>query len=814
MTVFDLEAIGRGLPAAQLVPRLQDCAAAGPVRAVVEAPPGTGKTTVVPPAAANLGSGRVIVTQPRRAAARAAADRLEELSGARVGLSVRGEHRRGEQVEFATTGVLLRRLLADPELEGVSTVIMDEVHERALESDLVFGMLRQLVDMRDDLSLIVMSATVDAQMWAQLLGSQSAPAPVLAASAELFDLQQRWAPGPQALGVRGVEWNFLDHVADVAAAEAESADHDVLVFLPGRREIERVESALRGRTAADVVTLTGGTPPAAQRQITSGRGERQRIVLATNVAESSLTVPGVHTVVDAGLDRQVRLDTVRGMSGLVTVGAAKDSMVQRAGRAARLGPGSVVRCMAVSEFTARPAHAPAEITTADLTQASLDLACWGAPRGEGLRLPTPMPQAAAQSAEETLVRLGALDADGQPTELGHRLARVPADPRLARALFDGADFIGPASAAHAVALLTADVRPPGGALWRAYRDLRSERAFKREADRFARLVDADDSPALDEAGLAFVTALAFPERIARAVDETAYKLAGGTGGELPRDSALRGREWLAIADISRSGDRALIRSAVPIDFEQAQLAADALLSEEESAEFAGGSVRARLVRRFGSIELSSTPVKAGPEASRTAVEDAVRARGIEAVFPFDQDAEALRRRMSLLHREIGDPWPDVSFDALSEDLDWLAAEIPAAAAGKKPNMQRALQGLLPWPEAARLDELAPERLEVPSGSKHRIRYPDDDGPPVLEVKLQECFGWAQSPRIVDGRVPVLLHLLSPAQRPLAITADLESFWNGAYSDVRAENRGKYRKHPWPEDPWNHPATAKTTRRLQ
>ncbi len=780
---------------------------------MIEAPPGTGKTTVVPPAVANLVPGRVVVTQPRRVAARAAADRLSDLSGERVGLAVRGEHRRGDRVEFATTGVLLRRLLNDPELSGIGAVVMDEVHERALESDLVFAMLRQLADLRDDLSLVVMSATVDAQMWADLLGEPSTPAPVLSAPAQLYDLKHSWAPGPAALGVRGVERDFLDHVARIAADHAHEVAHDILVFLPGRREIARVESALASLTDTEVLTLTSSTPAREQRRITSGGGDRQRIVLATNVAESSLTVPGVRTVVDAGLDRQVRLDSVRGMSGLVTVGAAKDSMVQRAGRAARQGPGTVVRCMAEADFAARPAHAPAEITTADLTQAALDLACWGAPRGEGLALPTPPPEPALDQAEAVLNRLGALEA-GQPTDLGRRLAAVPADPRLARALFDGADFIGGTAAAQAAAALVSDVRSPGGALWQGYRAVREAADFRREVARFAALVEAEAGPNLDEAGLAFVTALAFPERIARAVDESTYKLASGTAGELPRDSALRGHEWLAIADIRRAGSRSVIGAAVPIDFEQAQLAADSLLGEDDIAQFDGRSVRARRVRRFGAIELSSTPVQANTETARRAIEEAISARGLADVLPLSEQAEALRRRMALLHRELGEPWPDVSFEALSDDPAWLAGEISAVAAGGKPDMERALTGLLPWPEAARLDELAPERIQVPSGSRHRVHYPDGDEPPVLAVKLQECFGWEASPRIVDGRVSVLLHLLSPAGRPLAITADLESFWNGAYSDVRAENRGKYRKHPWPEDPWNHVATAKTTRRLK
>nr|WP_228489233.1 helicase-related protein [Raineyella fluvialis] len=491
--LFDLTTIGAGLPAAGLVPALRQALTDRGV-AVVQAPPGAGKTTVVPPAVAGLASGRVIVTQPRRIAARAAARRLAQLSGTvlgrEVGFTVRGEQRTSAatRVEFVTTGVLVRRLLRDPDLPGVGAIVLDEVHERHLDSDLAVAMTHELAELRDDLLVVAMSATLDAERWAGLLattsdhdagpGIDTEPAPVVRAEADLHPLSVDWAPTPPGvarLDARGVTYAFLDHVARTTRrALADHPEGDALVFLPGAWEVGQVVARLAGSIVADapvdVLPLHGRLTPREQDAALSP-GPRRRVVVTTSVAESSLTVPGVRLVVDAGLDRQPRYDTLRGMSGLVTVSESRASAEQRAGRAARLGPGAVVRCFAEHDWARMAAYAPPEIATADLTGFALDVACWGAPGAEGLALPDPPPAAAIAAAVETLTDLGALR-DGRATDRGRAMAAVPVDPRLARALLDGAGEVGAAMAGEIVALVASDERPPGGDLaaqWRTFR---------------------------------------------------------------------------------------------------------------------------------------------------------------------------------------------------------------------------------------------------------------------------------------------------------------------------------------------------------
>ena len=869
---FDLAAVAAGLPAAPLVDELLAASTAegAGLRGVVIAPPGTGKTTVVPPTIANrlqssALSGKVVVTQPRRMAARAAARRLAHLTGTRlgdvVGYTVRGDRRVSADtvVEFVTTGVLLRRLMSDPEAADVAAVVLDEVHERQLDTDLVFGLVQQLAELRSDdhpLDIVVMSATLEADFWASRLPRPDGqPAQLFEAHAVTYPLAEHWAPLPgtqRALDARGVTPQFLHHVTDTVLTTIDrEPDGDVLVFLPGGREIDRVAQQLAGRlggaTAPEVLPLLGSTPADQQDRILASHREarRRRIVLATNVAESSLTVPGVRIVVDAGLDRQSRLDTVRGVSGLVTVGAAKSAMTQRAGRAAREGPGMVVRCLSDAEYAARPAHRPAEVFTADLTQAVLDLACWGAPDGSDLPLPDPLPARSYISAVEVLTQLGALtrhDADGtlQVTPLGRRLAQLPVDPRLGRALFDGAEFVGARSAAEIVAALTSEQRAQGADLSHLIGRLRAERP-KRWTDDVRRLLAALDEPSPadlnDPLANGIVTALAFPQQIARrrtsgttqgSSDE--YLLASGTAASLPRGSSLQGCPWLAVAEVTLHGDRAIIRTAAELDQDHAELAAGPLLTHKTQARFVDGKVSARAVQRLGAIELSSTPIPPTADHTRAAVAAEIQRDGVVAFFAVDTSRQhagfkTLRGRLGVLHRVLGSPWPDVSDAALTQQLEqWLAPELEQLAKGIRTDridLTGALRRLLPWPEAAHLDELAPERLHVPSGSAIRLDWPDpeqhtDDevAAPVLAVKLQECFGWTASPTVANGRVPVVLHLLSPARRPLAITTDLANFWDNVYPQVRAENRGRYVKHPWPEDPLAATATAKTNRALR
>lgn len=843
---FDLAAIGAGLSFAAALDELSAALdASGSV--VVTAPPGTGKTTLVPPLLASRSAGRVIVTQPRRVAARAAARRLAQLDGSplgsRVGFTVRGERSAGPetQVEFVTAGVLLRRMLDDPGLDGVDAVILDEVHERALETDLLIGLLSEVRELRDDLVVIAMSATLDAARIAAVIGTDDSPAPIVDHDVPAFPLSVQWAPSAvPRLDERGVTWGFLDHVARVTTSAAlhlvrEDPKADVLVFAPGAREVSEIARRVRDATDAfDVRELHGQIPPAEQDAVIRGRTptDLPRIIVTTSLAESSLTVPGVRLVVDSCLSRHPQRDAGRGMTGLVTTAASRSSCVQRAGRGTRQGPGTVIRCVDERTYAAAPVRPVPEIAVIDLADAALLLACWGAPNGNGLRMIDPLPADNLADAVSVLRGLGAIDEEGRATAEGRVLAGIPTDPRLARALRDGSPVVGSRLAAEVVALMGGDLRVSDADIAQALVALRGGRVpearrWRDDANRLERLVPATPGVRSDLDGVGLVIALAFPERIAHRVERTAegatFLLASGTRAGVR--GPLAAVEWLAVADVTRASGRAaagsgaIIRSAAVLTEAQMEQAAGHLMTDRVEAEFVGGRVQARRERRIGAIPRSSAPVKASAQEGRDAVRRALRRDGL-GMFTWSDTADALRRRLALLRRELGAPWPDVTDAGLVDSLDaWLAPELDRLASGTpaaRVELASPLRRLLPWPEAARFDELAPERLEVPSGSRIRITYPEPDGDPtarpVVAVKLQECFGWAETPRLVDGRVPVLFHLLSPAGRPLAVTDDLASFWSGPYGQVRAEMRGRYPRHPWPEDPWAAVPTKHTKNR--
>lgn len=939
-------------------PSASDDAGAGACL-VLTAPPGTGKTTLVPPLLADVLAdvaastpqraqerrpGRVVVTQPRRIAARAAARRLADLLGEEVGgtvgYAVRGERRAGPdtRIEVVTAGLLLRRLQRDPELSGVDAVILDEVHERSLDSDLLLALLADArAALREDLTLVAMSATLDADRLRRILGGSSGgashgssdgAAPLVEVPGRLHPLEEVWAPPGRTgrLGPRGVPREFLAHVAATVERALAERSGDVLVFLPGAREVDDVVSRLRGAApeGVDVLPLHGRLPASAQdAALAPSPAGRRRVVVATNVAESSLTVPGVRVVVDSTLAREPRLDVARSMSGLVTVGVSRAAGVQRAGRAGREGPGVVYRCCSPTDWARSPLAPTPEILSADLTGAAVELAVWGVPDGAGLAWVDEPPAAALAAAREALERLGLAGADGV-TPLGRAVAGLPAGVREARALLATAPVLGARQAARATALLTADLRAPGGDLTALARQVRSggagSGAWKAEARRLeqacrraaAEQSGAPEAPGSESGGpqapdtlgtsgspgtgrgregagrpdgvgggalgggdgagahdlesaVALVAGTAQPQWIARrrgpapqAGKEAHYASVAGTGLRLPSGSALAESEWLAVAGVDLTNGRgdALIRAAAPLDEQAALELAGAWLAEEERTVWEGGRLRTERLRRLGAITLTTTP---GPPPGPTAVAEAVvarvRAEGADAglaVLPWDEEALGLRARLALLHEHLGEPWPDMSDAALAERAEeWLAPAVTSLAGqaggsggssrsgesasgsgGRRFSLERldvaqALRALLPWPQAARLDELVPERLEVPSGSQVRVDYTaavggaagsvgsaeaGRAGRPVLAVRVQECFGWAATPRIVEGRVAVLLHLLSPARRPVAVTDDLASFWEQGYPQVRAEMRGRYPKHAWPEDPWNAPATRGTGRR--
>ncbi|GIF86628.1 ATP-dependent helicase [Catellatospora chokoriensis] len=830
-------------------------ALSGPGAAVLVAPPGSGKTTLAPLALAGEVAGRVIVAEPRRVAARAAARRMAELTGTPlggpVGYSVRGDSRTSAatRVEVVTTGLLVQRLQHDPELSGVDAILLDEVHERQLDSDLALAFTTDVrAALRPDLRLVAASATAQAERLAAVLGAGT---PVVTAGGTPYPIEVRWRPptGPVSApyGLR-VDPRLLDHVAAVIRQALAETAGDVLVFLPGAGEIESVTGRLAGlRAEVDLLSLHGrqaaGTQDAALRP-----GPRRRVVLATAVAESSLTVPGVRVVVDAGLARVPRTDLGRGLGSLVTVRASRASAHQRAGRAGREGPGVVYRCWSQAEHERLPEHPEPEIATADLTAFVLQLACWSSADGAGLALLDPPPAAAAAVARETLTALGALDGDGRVTGRGRAIAGVGAHPRLARALLDAAGEIGPHRAAEVVALLGADA-PTGtddlAAGWRRLRDgvdAAASAAWRTEVRRLtgslrtggqetaarrdgrgraggasAARDRAESGGLTDDLAGALVVGLAYPERVARirGAGSRIYLMAGGTAAELPPGSPLTGVPWLAVAAADRQpgSSSARIRLAAATDEATARQAAAPLLVTGAEIAWSDGDVVARQVTRLGAIVLAERPLdRPDRELVAQALAEGLRREGLR-LLRWTPEANALRERLAFLAHALGEPWPAVDDESLLAAAgQWLGGALHAAR--RRADLQRvdvaaALRALLPWAQAAQLDQLAPERLEVPSGSRVRIDYADPAAP-VLAVKVQEAFGWTQTPRLAGGRVPVVLHLLSPAGRPAAVTGDLVSFWRTGYPQVRAELRGRYPRHPWPEDP----TTAPPTRRLQ
>lgn len=766
--------------------------------AVLVAPPGTGKTTVVPLALAQRAPGRILVAEPRRLAARAAASRMAALLGQpvgeTVGYSVRGDRKVSARtrIEVVTSGLLVRRLQGDPELPGVATVLLDECHERHLDADLLLALLLDVrAGLRDDLGLLATSATVAAERLAELLGS----APVITAHARTFPVDVEYRPPARGERVETC-------VARGIRAALSEGDGDVLAFLPGAGEIARVSGLLRELSEVDVLSLHGRL--AAARQDAALRpGARRRVVLATSVAESSLTVPGVRAVVDSGQARVPRIDHRRGLAGLATVRVSAAVAEQRAGRAGREAPGRVYRCWAQHEPL--PAYPEPEIRTADLSRLALELACWSTPDGAGLGWWDP-PGAGPLAAGRALLRtLGATDDAGKVTARGRRMADLGLHPRLARALLDGAAEVGAKPAAEVVALLDAGAAlTDAGAELRGLREAHDERGrrWRSEVRRLAGVVPGGPDPAGLHPEPALVIALAHPERLARRRQPGSpiYLMAGGTAAELPAGSGLGDAEWLAVAEATRDPGRAhgVIRLAARADEELATRAAPNLMSTVDEVIWSG-EVVARRVRRLGAIVLADRPLsEPDPALVRQALLDGLQQEGL-SLLPWRPETARLRQRLAFLHKTAGPPWPDMSAEALLSDVDDWLAELSTAR--RRADLARvdtaaALRRLLPWPEATRLDELAPDRIQVPSGSRVRVDY--SGGEPVLAVKLQDVFGWVETPKVAG--VPLVLHLLSPAGRPVAVTSDLESFWRNGYASVRAELRGRYPKHAWPERP--------------
>jgi len=827
---------------------------------VLQAPPGAGKTTLVPLALLDepwLAGRRILLLEPRRIAAQAAAARMAELLGEAVGQTVgyriRLDSCVSEQtrIEVITEGILTRRLQGDPGLEEVGLVIFDEFHERNLDSDLCLALaLQGRAHFREGapLKLLVMSATLDGESVAQLLGG----APMLTSAGRQHPVETRFGPAHELRDP--IEPRV---VGAVQAALAEGSG-SLLVFLPGQREINRVArdlAALLARSGNAEVLLAplyGGLSLRRQRQAIEPAPPGQRkVVLATNVAETSLTIEGIDTVIDSGLVREGVFDPATGVTRLATRRISRSSAAQREGRAGRLGPGRCCRLWSEEQHRRLVARPDPEILHADLAPLALQLLAWGVEEPSDLAWLDPPPAAAYAQALSVLELCGAIyrNRDGRyrVTPQGVRLAQMPMHPRLGHMLLVGCDIRALENACLLAALLSE--RNPlagrGADLAQALAVLMGEERLAPELDgwfrrvwaqarRFARLGLGDEAPPTGRTAVAIpqdtilgvLLASAWPDRIARlrtGGDGTRYLMSNGRAAELPPGDALAGRQWLAVAEIgSQVGDAVdRIYSAAALDPQAFQGVLLPLVAEEDRVEwdYRSDQFIARRCRRVGAVELSSEPLSEVPAAARgEALLGMVRKRGL-GILPWPPRLQQWRSRVMLLHRlqaqAPGNPWPDLSDEALLDTLEqWLLPwldEVRRLEDFQALDLKAILQALLPWPLPLELERLAPERLAVPSGSSIPIDYSQD--PPVLAVKLQEMFGCEETPTVAGGRVMLLVHLLSPAQRPLQVTSDLASFWRNGYPEVRREMKGRYPKHPWPEDPLQATPTRHTKQRL-
>lgn len=780
--------------------------------AVLAAPPGAGKTTVAPLALLDqpwLGVGKVLVLEPRRLAARAAAERmaatLGERTGDTVGYRTRLQTRVGPEtrIEVITEGVFTRMILDDPGLEGVGAVLFDEFHERSLDADLGLALARETQQLlRDDLRLLVMSATLDIAGVSRLLDG----APVIEAEGRMFPVATRY------LGRNPAE-RFEEAMARAIRQALAEESGSILAFFPGQGEIHRTARLLANRLPADVdlAPLYGALDKAEQdRAVEPAPAGRRKVVLATSVAETSLTIEGVRVVIDGGLSRVPRFEPASGLTRLATVRVSRSSAEQRRGRAGRTEPGICYRLWDEEQTRGLVAHQRPEILEADLTAFALDLARWGARSSDGLALLDPPPAGAFAEARKVLTRLSALDGEGALTDHGRRLTRIALPPRLAHMVAVASDAGDAGLGARIAAVLSepglggseVDLRERLRALDRD-RSPRARDALKL-ADRWARGAGGGQGGSVEPGVL---LAEAFPERVAKGRGKPGeVLLASGRGAFLDPHEPLAREPWLAVAELGGGDARDRIRLAAPVD--PADLASRIEIEDRLSREPSGRMTLKRL-RRIGAIVVDEKDMGRPDRAAIVAALKAEIERDGLKGLRWGERAAALRARLAFL-RSLDDGWPDISDEALfaarGSWLHPLLDEVQSLDAIPDTALEQGLRALVPWDRQRAVDELAPARLQTPLGSAS-IDYAAGGGPRV-DIRVQELFGVTTHPTVGGGRVPLTLALLSPARRPIQLTKDLPGFWAGSWKEVRAEMRGRYPRHPWPEDPASAAATSR------
>lgn len=796
--------------------------------AVLVAPPGAGKTTRVPLVLLDepwVKGKKILVLEPRRLAARAAAERMASTLGEQVGGTVGLRVRFGSKVskytriEVVTEGVFTRLVLDDPSLNGIAAVLFDEFHERSLDADLGLALAREAQQgLRQDLRLLVMSATLDGARVATLLGN----APVVESEGRAFLVETCYLgrdPGTP------IERQVAEAVARALRAEVGS----LLVFLPGAGEIRRTETLLKESVAdanVDIVALFGALEAREQdRAILASPPGRRKIVLATSIAETSLTIEGVRVVIDSGLSRVPRYEPDVGLTRLETVRVSRAAADQRRGRAGRTEPGVCYRLWDEPQTGSLEPFTRPEILSADLSSFVLDLAQWGAADPAKLALLDPPPNAALNEARTLLVELGAIDAEGRITEEGRKLRALPLPPRLARMVVDAVEEGAGELAARIAAIITE--RGLGGAdvdLQHRLDNFRRDRS--RRADDARAMVKrwtetADRSRKSGEVSPGSILALAYPDRIAknRGGGSGAFLLANGRGGLIDPTSSLAREPFLAVAELTGAAAASRIVLAAPITLPEIEARFAGAIENRDAMSFdaATGSLRARRSRRLGGLILAeqTRPVAADTGSARLLAEGIV-GRGVHKL-PWSRAQLQFRNRVNFLRRAEGEEWPDLTDNTLARTPDeWLAPFLVGKTALSQigaDDLAAALDTLLPWNLRKRLDAEAPTHFNAPSGSQVPIDYEAEEGP-KLAIRVQELFGLGVHPAIAGGRVPLLIELLSPAHRPVQVTRDLPGFWRGSYKDVRADLRGRYPKHPWPDDPLTAPATRRAKPRGQ